>query len=146
MRWCTLALVGCLLACGGSGESATVADLLQADRAFARETAARGLDAWVEAFAADGMMFRNASPVVGYDAIRQAMEPAFGSGFTLTWEPVGGGIASAGDLGYTWGEWERRTLDGAGVTLRSRGTYVTIWRRDPAGRWKVALDIGSEAE
>jgi ketosteroid isomerase-like protein len=147
MRWCTLILLGGVFGCAGGETPATVDDLMEADRTFARETAARGADGWVEAFAPDGMMFRNARPLVGHDAIRQAMQPAFESErFTLTWEPLGGEISSAGDLGYTWGEWESRTTgEGDAVTVSS-GTYVTIWRRSPAGGWRVALDIGNDEE
>lgn len=147
MRWCTLILLGGAIGCAVGETPPTVDDLMEADRAFARATAERGVDGWVEAFAADGMMFRNARPVVGHDAIRQAMQPALDSErFTLTWEPVAGEISSAGDLGYTWGEWESRTTGEGGAVTVSSGTYVTIWRHRPGRGWKVALDIGNDAE
>jgi ketosteroid isomerase-like protein len=120
------------------------AALMDADREFARATAARGVDGWVEAFADDGVQFRGSQRVVGHDSIRAHMGPAFAdTTFHLEWEPVSSEAAASGDLGYTIGRWEswRAGPDGAPVT--GSGSYVTIWRKDSAGVWKVAVDIGN---
>ena len=36
--------------------------------------------------------------------------------------------SDAGDLGYTWGSWEK-------------GFYVRVWSRDEAAVWKLVLDV-----
>jgi ketosteroid isomerase-like protein len=33
--------------------------------------------------------------------------------------------------------------DGATEVIR-RGTYMTVWRREKDGRWKVIADLGSQ--
>ena len=104
MRWPVILGLLAAAACTGSDTAATVETLLEADREFARNVATHGTEAWVSAFAADGMMFDGAQPVVGHDAIRAYMGPAFDGGeFSLTWDPVDARIASSGDLGYTRG-------------------------------------------
>jgi ketosteroid isomerase-like protein len=62
-------------------------------------------------------------------------------GPSLTWEPFDAAAASSGDLGYTRGQWklEQGRPDGGTVTAK----YVTIWRREPDGRWRAVVDIGS---
>jgi ketosteroid isomerase-like protein len=118
-----------------------VDELLQADRAFAEAVAERGLEAWVAAFAPDGLMLPAAGEVVnGTVAIREAMAPAFANPeFRLIWSPLGGGLAESDDLGYTYGTYE--SLDGSPEP--TRGKYVTIWKRDEGGKWRVVLDLGN---
>ncbi len=58
----------------------------------------------------------------------------------LSWEPGYADIAASGDLGYTTGPWEiRRTPSEAPSGC---GHYVTVWRKQRDGKWKVAIDIG----
>ncbi|MDH3498223.1 MAG: DUF4440 domain-containing protein [Gemmatimonadota bacterium] len=139
-----LMMVLALTACTGAGTTATVDDLLEADRAFAQATAERGVEGWVSYFAADGIQFRQAEPVIGHDAIRAFMEPAFQDpNFSLTWEPVSGELSASGDLGYTRGRFESRGSLPDGTVASGAGSYVTIWRRMEDGTWKVAVDIGN---
>ncbi len=118
--------------------------LLEADRAFARETQARGVEGWVSYFAADGVMFRSGGPVVGHEGIRELMAPAFGdTTFSLTWEPQAAEVAEAGDLGYTYGRYRSTRIVPNRQSEVRTGSYVTIWRRQLDATWRVALDIGS---
>ena len=84
--------------------------LLEADRAFARATAAERLEGWVRFFDENGAMFPQGRPVVrGHEAIRAFMGPAFETeGFSLTWEPLEAEVSADGDLGYTHGTFESR--------------------------------------
>ena len=144
MRWYGLFGVMVFVACGPSQPAATVVDLMDADREFARLTAQQGSEGWVSFFAEDGTMFRGGSPVIGHDAIREIMAPALdGDRFSLTWEPETGEIAASGDLGYTRGRWESRSTGADGATTVRTGSYVTIWKRVEDGSWKVTLDIGN---
>jgi ketosteroid isomerase-like protein len=54
--------------------------------------------------------------------------------------------AASGDIGYTLGHWETVLRTPVGDSTLGRGHYVTLWRRQPDGTWKVALDIGNQAE
>jgi len=58
----------------------------------------------------------------------------------LRWEPELAEISRSGDLGYTVGRWEARRRDAAGNVVRSEGRYVTIWRKEADGRFRVAVD------
>ena len=115
----------------------------EADRVFARQTAARGVDGWIDAFASDGKLVSGAGVTEGLDAIRAAMAVLDDPGYSLTWEPVY--AEASGDLGYTHGTYRRESLDSDGNPVVETGRYVTIFRRDASGAWKVVLDIGNPA-
>ena len=130
------------MACGRT----TVVDpetLKQADRVFAEQTAQLGLDGWVEAFAPDGKLVGGASVTEGHDAIRAAMGALDKPDYSLAWEPLF--AEGSGDLGYTHGTYRRERVDSEGNTVVETGRYVTIFRRNTDGEWKVVLDIGNPA-
>lgn len=135
------------LACGPPwGPPPDPAELMEADRAFAEETAARGADGWAAWFAEDGRMYRERGYVDGRDAIRAAMEPTFADSLrALRWAPDTAIVAASGDIGYTLGHWEAILRTPAGDSVVGRGNYVSLWRRQPDGTWKVAADIGNQA-
>ncbi len=107
-------------------------ELEAADRAFAADTAARGIDGWVAAFDPQGAMMRRGARVEG-PAIREVMADTLAKG-KLVWDPIASG--REGPLGFTVG---KATYTGADHWASS---YVTIWRQQPDGSWKVLFDTG----
>lgn len=78
----------------------------------------------------------------GPDAIR-SMFMQMPPSATLTWDPSFVDVSASGDLGYTWGRYVLTLPTGvAGHAIVRRGTYVTIWKRQLGGGWKVVLDGG----
>lgn len=119
--------------------------LFRADSLFAYETAERGADGWAAHFMTDGVMFPSSGRIDGQPAIREFMVPAFTpDGPSLEWTPTDAAVGASGDIGYTLGRWVSRvkTAQGGDSTVAS-GNYVTIWRRDSTGVWRVAVDIGN---
>ena len=147
MRWFIVSVIACSsTACVREAKapvdvSRLEEELMEADRVFKRETEQRGVDGWVDAFARDGRMF-GGTVIEGHDAIREAMADLADPNFSLEWEPVFAEVSSSGDLGYTHGTYRRSFRDENDELVVQTGRYVTIWRRDDAGAWKVALDIG----
>jgi len=154
MRFLLASALLVVSACGqpGPATSASIdvaaeeASLLEADRAFGRATAAERLEGWVRFFAENGAMFPQGSPVVrGHEAIRALMGPAFETeGFSLTWEPLEAEVSADGSLGYTHGTFESRFPGPDGEITVTTGKYLTVWRKQPDGSWKVEADIGND--
>lgn len=120
------------------------AELAEAEAAFEQAVSGRKLDGWVEAFAPNGMMIQPDGPVVGHEGIRLSMAGAFAdSTFSLSWTPDLIGVSDDGTLGYTTGRYERRRVV-AGEDTVERGSYFTVWRRQPDGSWRVEADMGTE--
>jgi len=141
-----IALCGCAPPTEKAAPPATVDELMEADRAFARDTAERGLEGWVSWFSDDAARFAPAGKIArGLEAIREQDAPSFADpAIRLVWEPTGGGVFDDGDHGFTVGRYDLvQSTEGSPAATLSRGSYVSIWRRDSAGGWKVILDTGS---
>lgn len=121
-------------------------ELLEADRRFAADTARRRLEGWLAAFATGGaMLLADGTTIVGHEAIASVMGPAFSDpGFLLRWEPREARVLIEDDLGYTRGRYQRTRPGPGGTSVIQTGTYVTLWKKQPDGRWKVVFDTGSD--
>ncbi len=119
-------------------------ELMDADRAFARDVRERRLEGWVAAFDEQGTQLdEQGAPVSGQEAIRAYMKAAFDDpGFQLTWEPAEADIPEGGKLGFVWGHWSLRAT-GAPET---HGRYLDIWRRGADGKWKLCFDVGEAVQ
>lgn len=118
--------------------------LMQLDRDFDRQTARRGAEAWVSFFAEHGAMGQNdAPPLSGHESIRAAMSPLLDNPDAhLRWNPTHAEIWVTGEIGYTRGRYERKTLSADGKPSVSKGTYITIWKMQQSGEWKILYDTG----
>ncbi|MGA9998267.1 MAG: nuclear transport factor 2 family protein, partial [Pyrinomonadaceae bacterium] len=63
----------------------------------------------------------------------------------LSWYPIFANVSSAGDMGYTTGPWEFRR-ESADEKPVAYGNFVSVWKKQANGVWRVALDIGTENE
>ena len=119
--------------------------LLHADREFAKQTAAHRLDGWMAVFTNKSVLFSE-NPVMGADAIRAAYQKLFNDpDFRLDWEPTKAEIFPSGNMGYTVGRYMGVFKNAKGENVRQSGTYLTVWRKEKDGSWKVAAD-GGEAD
>ncbi len=117
--------------------------LIQAERAFAKATAERGVDGWME-FMAPNAVELSTEPLVGLDQIRAGMTKLFKlPGFKITWEPTKAEFLGQGDVGYAVGRYEVRSTGDDGKPQVEKGTYLTTWQKQKDGSWKVVSDIGS---
>ena len=111
--------------------------LVEAERTFARASIDKGIRAsFIENLADDAVLFRP-RPVAG----KKWMEDHPAPTGVLTWQPIFADVSRAGDMGYTTGPWEFRekSLEDKPV---AHGQFVTIWKRQADGAWKVAVDLG----
>ncbi len=135
-----------LAACAGKQNGAGAAEgIRNADLAFAKATAERGVEGWTSWFADSGVMVIPGRTVVGRAAIRELMAPELGdTTVALTWKPVSVEVSPGGNMGYSIGRWDRTPRAGAPAGAAARhGSYVTIWRKQGDGTWKAVLDIGN---
>ena len=117
--------------------------LFDLEAKFARDVSERGGAAFADWFAQDGVSLSNgAPPVVGLAAIVKSANWSPKT-YQLTWTPTDAVMGPSGDMGYTWGHYEGHSKDANGNPVTTSGRYMTIWRREPDGSWKVALDAGA---
>jgi ketosteroid isomerase-like protein len=117
--------------------------LFKLEAQFAHDVATRGGAAFADWFAGDGVALGNgAAPLIGKVAIAKDANWS-AKDYQLTWTPTDAMMGPSGDMGYTWGHFEGHSKDANGNPITTTGRYITMWRREPDGKWKVILDAGA---
>jgi ketosteroid isomerase-like protein len=117
--------------------------LFDLEAKFQKDVLANGGAAFAAWFADDGVALGNGeAPVIGKVAIAKSANWSAKS-YQLTWTPTDARMGPSGDMGYTWGHFEGHSKDANGNPVTTSGRYITIWRKQPDGSWKVALDAGA---
>jgi ketosteroid isomerase-like protein len=117
--------------------------LFDLEARFAKDVLDRGGAAFGDWFADDGVALGNgAVPLIGKVAIAKNASWS-AKDYQLTWTPTDAVMGPSGDMGYTWGHFEGHSKDANGNPVATSGRYMTIWRRQPDGKWKVVLDAGA---
>lgn len=139
--WHRFAFLPVLLLLATSVATAPVADpeqIVRAEKAFAARVRQLGVRAgFLDWLSPTGVVFRP-GPVMGHTSYEQ--QPIGWHGL-LAWHPVRAAISSDGSLGWSTGPWTWRR-DSTAQKADSYGEYMTVWRRQPDGSYKVALDCG----
>jgi ketosteroid isomerase-like protein len=119
-------------------------DIRQADIDFCAALAARDVEKFKGFVAAKGKFF-GGRVNVGPEEVAAAWGPFFDpeSALALTWRPKEVVVAASADLAYSLGEFEMKSPGENGKPASQRGYYVTIWRKDAAGRWRIVIDLGT---
>jgi ketosteroid isomerase-like protein len=123
---------------GEDDRNNALTSLIEAERAFSKASEEKGIrDAFLTYLAEKAIVFRP-GPVLGRP-VYEKMDPA--NQAALTWLPEVAEVSAGGDLGWTSGPYQlrkaREEKEPSGY-----GHYVSVWRRQPDGSWKVILDIG----
>lgn len=128
--------------------TAARASLLAVDAAYDSSTAASGTAGWVAYYTDSSRMIDGSGNfLVGPAAIGAYMEPLLGDTTrSLRWAPDHAEVSGDGTLGYTWGRWTMSTRDSAGTRQEGQGRYITVWRRQADGRWRVEADLGTDTQ
>jgi hypothetical protein len=127
-------LVACASVTGEQRPRMSVAD---AERAFAADAQTRTVnEAFVTAFAPDGIMFRPA-PVNAHQSLAARPIPPEAN---LRWTPAMTETAAAGDYAVSTGPSERGVR---GQPPSGSGYFLSVWRVTD-GKWRVAFDAGND--
>lgn len=134
---CTVATTAALVPGQKSVRSSDLDSMINTERAFARTAAEKGTRDAFLAFMSDESIVFAPGPVNG----KKSWEPRPSRPGLLSWEPSYADISAAGDMGYDMGPWEFRPK-GADDKPAAFGHFMTIWKKQPDGTFKFALDLG----
>jgi ketosteroid isomerase-like protein len=135
-----VSLLGSLAAFAACGPSVNVEQerttLMTADREWSQTT--KEPEKFVAYFADGASIYAPGMPLVtGGEAIRKTYtEMSKAPGFALSWTPTKADVSAGGDIGYTTGTYQM-TMGGTS----EKGKYVTVWKKQTDGTWKVTEDI-----
>ena len=122
---------------------AALTAMADTEREFAqRATVVGWRDAFLEYFADDAIAF-SPGVVPAKDGLRKQPSTPF-SIAELVWEPRTGDVAASGDLGWLTGPSTSVNRKAAEPAAR-HGCYLSVWRKQPDGRWRVFIDVGANA-
>ena len=117
--------------------------LFDLEARFAKDVLQKGGAAFADWFAEDGVALNNGqAPSIGRVAIAKSANWK-AKDYQLTWTPTDAQMGPSGDMGYTWGHFEGISKDAVGNPVKTTGRYITVWRKQADGNWKVALDAGA---
>jgi len=117
--------------------------LVQLEADFAKAVAEHGHAAFVTYFAEDGVELDDGGGISSRDAISK--QPPWPEGTSLTWTPVKADMAASGDLGYTYGNYVFKSKDKEGKPVTAYGKYMSVWKKQKDGSWKVVVDMGNSS-
>ena len=133
-----------ILSCSKNTKNLPAGVLLQTDRDFSAMSVKDGMfKAFLFYIAEDGVILRNNSfPSKGRETLRKRFAGKSDTSFTLSWEPLEEKISESGDLGYTYGIYTNTDKVTGEI---SKGTYITIWKKQTNGSWNFVLDTGTQS-
>lgn len=149
--WLLTILIGltvCLAACTQQPQNpsetraAEETSLRNVDLQWSEAASKRGADQFVRYFADDAIFLPPNVPVMTSkdDIQRWASELMSNPGFSLNWQPTKVEVSRGGDLGYTSGVYELKLTGPNGKAVSDHGKYLTVWKKQPDGSWKVVAD------
>src|SRR5208283_265667 len=112
-----------------------------ADDAWLKVYSAKDLDKSVAFFDERGSMLAPNAPIAtGKPAVAKAIARDFAAG-SVIWHADKAGVARSGDLGYTSGTYKSAFKDSSGRSSVDNGKYLTMWKKQKDGAWKVLFDM-----
>lgn len=83
-------------------------------------------------------------PLNGKSAIRKMVEESFKMpGFRISWQPQSVEVSESGDMAYLIENAQVSFIDSTGKSITVKNKAVSIWRKQPDGSWKNAVDIST---
>ena len=116
----------------------TAVQLAEKEREFSQSAVTRG---FISAFLA----YFDDSCIAFYPQPKNARHALIGeseSQASLIWSPAFVEVSASGDFGFTTGQSEYRA-GGVKDSTVYYGHFVSVWKKNGNGEWKVILDVGS---
>ncbi len=138
----------CLLIAATAFAATPEDEILQLDREFSRTFNAAPLatraDQWMSYFAENATV-PSAKPLAGKQALTDHYKQVFADpDLKLSWVPSKGEVFPGGKMGYTVGKYTARFKEKDGKAMEQTGTYITVWKKQEDGSWKIVADTGSD--
>lgn len=135
-------LAGCSSVPGSREADIKTIEKLEAQ--WVKDIEEKNLENWVNHYAEDGsLLVPNSPAVTGRDNIRAAIKGRIADPhYSLVWRPMK--IEASERLAYVRGVYAiTRTDAKTRAPISDQGKYVTVYRKEADGSWKVVQDMAS---
>ena len=128
--------------------AADEAAIRAASTTWSQAAQAKDADKAVSMYADDAIGFSDRGPMLkGKESIREEWKTMMAlPGPGLSFAPTAVEVARSGDMAYEYGLYDFITTDKKGKTNDEKGKYVTVWKKQADGSWKVAIDIDNPGQ
>ncbi len=118
--------------------------LMELEGKFDQSVAKGGGKAFASWFADDAVTLNNGQPAVLGRANIAAQAQWTPEQYQLSWQPEGAQMGPSNAMGFTWGHYEGHSQDKNGQPIVLHGRYITVWKKQADGQWKVAMDASAD--
>lgn len=133
----------CLLLLAGTAAAGGLDDVRCSEIAFSKAAEARDVQTFASLIDPHAR-FVGASVARGVEEVVAAWAPYFADdGPRIRWRPEFVEVLDNGEYAFSRGPYRIVTIDENGVSSEMWGTFNSVWRRNPDGRWRVVIDAGS---
>ena len=124
-----------------SNAAPDLAAVQRADSSLQAAIASTDAERTASFYAEDAVLLPVAEPIVeGRVRILAEWQHVFGiPGFANVSRRVA--ADASGDLAFTRGTYESPMLDRSGQRVRERGKWVSVWKRQRDGQWRIIVDM-----
>jgi uncharacterized protein (TIGR02246 family) len=150
---CTFGLWALATSCAQAPQSvdthdADVQALKDNEAQWNKDYQAKDLDKIMAHYADDAVLIApGTQPSIGKEAIHSALkEMVADNALSLSFQADRVDVSKSGDVGYTQGSYTLTVTDPAAKKpISDKGSYVTVYKKQPDGSWKAVSDIASSA-
>jgi len=118
------------------------AEIFRTEKAFEKMTAEKGAANAFYYFADENAVIlrENDTLIAGRENIRNYYARKDLSRAMVSWTPDFIEVSVCGTLGYTYGKYEWKIMNSEGDTLRYKGIFHTVWKKQEDNTWKYVWD------
>lgn len=142
-----LVLMGCQQALPPAAKpdlKAEAAKIQEIDTAWMKDYQARNAARHASYYSEDGSWYVADHPkATGREAIQKLAQVLFETEIGGSWTTTKLVVSEAADLAYAVGAWDSINKDAKGKSTKTIGKFVTVWKKQPDGSWKVQEDSSS---
>jgi len=115
----------------------------KADVEWSNSAQSKDVDIWVAHYSPDAVVLAPNQPAAsGNEAIRKTIGGLLSlPGLSTQWRPLKVEVSHSGDMAYLHGTYELSFDNPNGGRIEDHGKYVEVWKKQPDGSWKCAIDM-----
>jgi uncharacterized protein (TIGR02246 family) len=117
--------------------------VMQLSREWSEAASTGDVEKIVDYWADDAVVMSADAPIVsGKQEIRKMVEASFKMpNFRLSWQPESVVVSESGDMAYLIEDSQMSYTDSTGKPVTINEKIVSIWRKQPDGNWKNAVEV-----
>lgn len=122
--------------------SAEEALIRKTDADWAAAAQTKSPDAWLAFYSDDAVVLPpNDKIATTRDSMRKPIAELLSlPGVAVSWQQTKVDVARSGDIAYAYGTYQLSFNDAKGKPVNDQGKILEIWKKQPDGRWKCAVD------